>query len=528
MSYRRAFLLLAILALEVAAWYVMQWYNDDMDRQIAEIQRGVPEWDEVVFSAVAKSVASNYAAAARALETNGFAAAYGLAFYEGKNALDPWVAQYGSKRFGASGETVRAMAARLHEEYHAAFTPAFGRAIELAKTGDLTLAELQNVVAWHAAFPEIAAEHAARADEIAEARALQARRWVRVTVASEVAPDRVRPIMERIVRDRTKGVGHFKFVFGSSSGPAEDAALFMTIEMRLDAAFAASGPGGAAQVPETCTLRFTTRQARVVPTTWDRLAPITMAKKAPESMNAEQAARLRQVHTEAMVKGVEAALAGLKPFAFFPGYDLDKSPLVKGGHLDGTALLARWVLAPDRLDKELQPVLSTQDAALQQGLIAALIDLGDERYAGWVVQRLSSAGYKPSPEVVAAMERRPDFAAYEPVMALMKGSTFPPPLLGALSGHFQDEKLKAATAERIRNLGSVQRAMFVSALLAEATPEELRSYGSLLADKDPAVALAACKAVLAGDPVVARELAAAYLDRVSPRVKEQLAVVLVE
>ncbi len=298
----------------------------------------------------------------------------------------------------------------------------------------------------------------------------------------------------------------FKLVLGKSLGPVEEKATWKRLTIHANeksAYYEFQGQGGDNQfvnrsppvIPYKLTLSFKIEGNSAIPTSWDNLSEITLDAPAPETLylshnssrSLDEGDRLETESRKILQDKLRQELGNLPVFRLFPGLDAGQLTIIgNNGKVDRKSATALAYLSPGKFSAQLKNALKIDSRSGRGELMGLVVDLGLEEHSGWLLQSLETAGLYDQKQVLEAIQNKPWYGDWEPVLWLLKNGNddIRSKLSRQLGDHLTNPKIKGAFIEMGNNPRDPRRLDMASFLLQKLPLDELEPFAVWIDDRD--------------------------------------------
>ena len=406
--------------------------------------------------------------------------------------------------------------------------------------GDVPLAEARSVIDGFSydGFKEPEQRYKAELPRIEQRRVREAKSWVRVVL--QFNNPAYEELVLKTIREKWSRRGGFKLVFGYTLSSLEDEATAKTLDFRItqhetvyESPYRDPGKGGTSvSIPDSVKVVFEVKGSDRVPTSWDKLAPVSASVELPNSVSVFGRSGATTAQTDKLIQEKEKELvsafiamlqAQLPPFAIFPGVDAGKLQLRAGKRLDREAAFALLYLDPERLKREATQLSQAGDRAVDTDLMLFAVAADLDYLSSWVVQKIPSAESSAQSELARELRLRPWYGDYAAAAALIQNASFfPGDAMQSLAGRFEP-KVRDAVLKRIADPRGRDRANYASFFVQQAPMDDAARQAALwVKDKDSFLGVSAYVGLLNRDRKRAADLMFDEYDHVGPAVQEKM------
>ncbi len=391
-------------------------------------------------------------------------------------------------------------------------------------------------------FRPLTQSYERRESDLEKIRAQKAPQWMRLRVFDSSGGSKYEKMIEQKVAGRWAPDYGFKLVLGKSLGKVEQKATWktLTIQANEESAYYEFQSGGSQfsnrsppVIPYKLTLSFKIEGSSAIPTSWDKLTEITLDAPTPETLylnndssrSQDEGDRLEAENRIILKDKLQQELSNLPPFRLFPGLDAARLTILgNNGKVDRKAATALAYLNREKFSAQLKNALQIDSRSGRGELMGLVVDLGLEESSGWLLQSLETANLYDQQQVLEAIQYKPWFGDWEPVLWLLKSGhdDVRSNLSRQLGDHLANPRIKGAFIEIGNNPRDPRRLEMASLLLRKLPKEEIEPYAVWVDDRDIRFSEQIFNLLKRKDPALGRKMTLSKFATAKPGLQEAM------
>ncbi len=536
------FILIGVTGFLAACAYItVSWLKANASPEYQNVKKGLAEWRVHEMELEAQRAEARVIEGRDAMTRDEAKEVY-QAIVDAREMSERYLDRWPDHEF-RPGITVQAWWDSLEARYLGDVANYFDKVIERVKRSEFdvqTAETLTRDLAFYG-FDDPKEQWASRHEEIAQARADAAAKWVRVTFSGN--SDLFNQAIQAEIEKRWQQRYGFRLVYGPPLDSREESATWKHVAVRTHLTHAENRILDSVEQARNATMPRVPQRVQItlalvgtpeIPTSWDKLPPYLAEVPVPAyvrldpllnqgSRDAESVIADRQA---ALTERVHNALKTLPTFELFPGVPPDTPLVDENDRLRLPAAQALIYGQPETALKRFSELAASGNGFLREDICRAAILAGADYLGGLIARLLPDLDTLKQRRITGLLAHNPAFGDYQPILSLLlrpKEGIFPEEAVNALRPHLHTPKIRDLFMKLINDQTVFRRYSYAIALLQESGLPEVEILApAWVANEDARFASRIFTAVSVKHPSLARRLAMTVFDDVSDSVQHAM------